>query len=196
MLFNLYATLLQPVLSFRKWPFTCSTGARVSNGKMSLLMHICWCFLAFSALVAAATDDNACNSFRQKCLAFMPAKLIQTSTLTRREFVPAGTTLQLSDNVPSCNRPSQAVTVDLCRIALQIPTSKRSSISFELWLPRQWEGARYLATGNGGIDGCECFFVREPESQVKLTMAFRHQVRGSRVRHQPWLRYYGYQQRT
>ncbi|KAF5001238.1 hypothetical protein FGRMN_1181 [Fusarium graminum] len=58
------------------------------------------------------------------------------------------------NNVPTCNRPSQAVTVDLCRIALQIPTSKRSSISFELWLPSEWNKSRYLATGNGGIDGC------------------------------------------
>ncbi|KAM0227978.1 hypothetical protein ACHAPO_011104 [Fusarium lateritium] len=69
-------------------------------------------------------------------------------------FVSAGTTLQLSDNVPTCNRASQAVTADLCRIGLQIPTSKRSSISFELWLPRDWKESRYLATGNGGIDGC------------------------------------------
>ncbi|KAF5539469.1 feruloyl esterase b [Fusarium mexicanum] len=94
------------------------------------------------------------REFRHRCLAFNPTRLINNSTLTRQEFVSAGTTLQLSDNVPTCNRASQAVTVDLCRIALQIPTSKRSSISFELWLPSDWKGSRYLATGNGGIDGC------------------------------------------
>ncbi|KAM0340568.1 hypothetical protein ACHAPU_010405 [Fusarium lateritium] len=77
-----------------------------------------------------------------------------TGVMASTEFVSAGTTLQLSDNVPTCNRPSQAVTVDLCRIALQIPTSKRSSISFEVWLPSEWKESRYLATGNGGIDGC------------------------------------------
>ncbi|KAF5716819.1 feruloyl esterase b [Fusarium mundagurra] len=97
---------------------------------MSFLLRICW------------------------CLAFKPTRLIDNSTLTRQEFVSAGTTLQLSDNVPTCNRASQAVTVDLCRIALQIPTSKRSSISFELWMPSDWKESRYLATGNGGIDGC------------------------------------------
>jgi hypothetical protein len=45
------------------------------------------------------------------------------------------------------------VFADLCRIALSIPTSNRSSITFEAWLPRNWTG-RFLGTGNGGIDGC------------------------------------------
>ncbi|KAM0550205.1 hypothetical protein ACHAPJ_009053 [Fusarium lateritium] len=121
---------------------------------MSLLLRICWYLAVLSSLVASATCHRTFNTFRNRCLAFKPARLIHNSTLTRQEFIPAGTTLQLSDNVPSCNRLSQAVTVDLCRIALQIPTSKRSSISFEVWLPSEWKGSRYLATGNGGIDGC------------------------------------------
>jgi feruloyl esterase len=122
---------------------------------MSLLLRICWCLVVLSCLVASAACHGDYGHFRNRCLAFKPTTFIRNSTLTRQEFVSAGTTLQLSDNVPTCNRASQAVTVDLCRIALQIPTSKRSSISFELWLPSDWKGSRYLATGNGGIDGCE-----------------------------------------
>ncbi|CAG1996813.1 unnamed protein product [Fusarium graminearum] len=123
-------------------------------GDMSLARYFYWHFVAISLLVATAACDISSNSFRERCLALKPARLVHNSTLTRQEFVSAGTTLDLSDNVPSCNRRSQLVTVDLCRIALQIPTSKRSSISFELWLPQKWEGSRYLATGNGGVDGC------------------------------------------
>ncbi|KAM0282411.1 hypothetical protein ACHAO9_010200 [Fusarium lateritium] len=120
---------------------------------MSLAQYLNWYFVAIGLLVATAACDSSHDSFRDRCLAFTPSKLIHNSTLTRQEFVPADTILDLSDNVASCNRLSQRVTVDLCRIALQIPTSERSSISFELWLPREWEDKRYLATGNGGVDG-------------------------------------------
>ena len=68
-------------------------------------------------------------------------------------FVAAGTTLQFPDNDPSCARPNQTVSVDLCRIALNISTSSRSGVIFEGWFPENWAG-RFLATGNGGIDGC------------------------------------------
>jgi feruloyl esterase len=122
---------------------------------MSLTKYFYWHFVAISLLVATAVCDISRDSFREKCLAFKPARHINNSTLTRQEFVTADTILDLSDNVPTCNRRSQVVKVDLCRIALQIPTSKRSSISFELWLPHEWEGNRYLATGNGGVDGCK-----------------------------------------
>ncbi|KAF7539243.1 hypothetical protein G7Z17_g12470 [Cylindrodendrum hubeiense] len=120
---------------------------------MVKLIRVCLILVALSSLVAVASYSSSRN-FRKHCLSFEPGKLIWNSTLTRHEHLPRGTTLDLEDNTSSCNRPSQEVTVDVCRIALQIPTSSRSSISFELWLPRIWEGARYLATGNGGIDGC------------------------------------------
>jgi hypothetical protein len=136
---------------------------------MSLAKYLYWHFVAISLLVTTAACDSSHDSFRDTCLAFKPARLIRNSTLTRQEFVSADTTLDLSDNVPSCNRRSQRVTVDLCRIALQIPTSNRSSISFELWLPREWEGNRYLATGNGGVDGCKLPIVHDNNEAKQLT---------------------------
>lgn len=96
---------------------------------------------------------TASASASPECLSFEPQKFV-SSTLARLEHVPADTTLQL-DSVPSCNRRSQAVKTDICRVALQIATSSRSAISLELWLPTRWSG-RLLATGNGGVDGCEC----------------------------------------
>ncbi|KAK9417782.1 putative DNA polymerase V [Seiridium unicorne] len=104
--------------------------------------------LATLAVVALATE-----TFESQCLAFKPETNIWNSTRTQLQYVPAGTNLTFPDDDATCNRNSQVVSVDLCRIALSIPTSNRSSITLELWLPETWTG-RTLATGNGGIDGC------------------------------------------
>ncbi|KAJ4349266.1 hypothetical protein N0V95_004696 [Ascochyta clinopodiicola] len=93
------------------------------------------------------------SAFEKKCLAFKPEKLVSGATRNVLEYVPAGTTLRFPDNVAACNRGSQAVTANVCRMALSIKTSQRSNITFEAWLPEDWSG-RFLATGNGGIDGC------------------------------------------
>ncbi|KAL0263212.1 hypothetical protein SLS55_002190 [Diplodia seriata] len=104
-----------------------------------------------ASLAAAATNDT--DPFQQSCLSFQPQKHVYNATLTAREFVPANTTLTFPDNDATCSRESQLVSADVCRIALSIPTSDKSSITYEMWLPREWTG-RFLATGNGGIDGC------------------------------------------
>ncbi|KAF2639500.1 putative feruloyl esterase B precursor [Massarina eburnea CBS 473.64] len=97
---------------------------------------------------------NASASFQSRCLAFSPESTIFNSTLTAREYVTKGTNLTFPDNDKSCNQPFQVAAANLCRIALHVPTSNRSSITMELWLPEQWESGRVLAAGNGGIDGC------------------------------------------
>ncbi|TVY83045.1 putative feruloyl esterase B-2, partial [Lachnellula suecica] len=118
-------------------------------------MHAFAFFLlnAFAAIAICAPADVA-STFQQQCLSFTPETFIKNSTRTHLEYVTNGTTLVFPDNVASCARPSQLVSTNLCRIALSIPTSNRSSITFELWLPETWPVARYLSTGNGGIDGC------------------------------------------
>ncbi|KAI1860242.1 uncharacterized protein JN550_011620 [Neoarthrinium moseri] len=107
--------------------------------------------LLFAALAQAAAISD--HSFEAQCLSFRPEASVLNSTRTQLQFVAAGTNLTFPDNDPTCNRNSQVVGTDLCRIALSIPTSSRSSITLELWLPETWTG-RTLATGNGGIDGC------------------------------------------
>ena len=103
--------------------------------------------------VCAVLDVNALNHFRNRCLSFTPEAYVQNSTREVLEYVPAATNLSFPYNDATCARPNQLVAADLCRVALSIPTSNRSSITFELWLPAVWSG-RFLATGNGGIDGC------------------------------------------
>ena len=109
---------------------------------------------------------NALCSFQDKCLAFTPEAQIYNSTRTVLEYIVAGTNLTLPDNDPTCARPSQVVAVNICRVGLIIPTSNRSSISFELWLPENWSD-RFLVTGNGGIDGCQFCFVLQSRIQSR-----------------------------
>lgn len=96
---------------------------------------------------------QATSDFETKCLSFTPEVHIRNSTRQVLEYVPAGVNLSFPYNDPTCTRPSQTVSADLCRVALDISTSQRSSVTFELWLPESWSG-RILGTGNGGIDGC------------------------------------------
>ncbi|CZT20544.1 related to feruloyl esterase B precursor [Ramularia collo-cygni] len=121
---------------------------------------LCRISRAYSLLVAWALLINISTgstvrhqSFRSRCLSFAPETHIQHSRRTILEYVTAGTNLTLDDNDSSCKRPSQVVATDICRVALSVATTHRSSITFELWLPDQWSG-RFLATGNGGVDGC------------------------------------------
>jgi hypothetical protein len=118
----------------------------------------------------AATESQE-DTFLSKCESFVTERQRSllgsyfgndAGSITRNivSFVPAGNTVALDDNDPSCNRRSQPVAVDICRIALFIPTSRRSDVTLELWLPRDevWHAnsRRFLGTGNGGVDGCRC----------------------------------------
>ncbi|PIA91593.1 putative feruloyl esterase B-2 [Cercospora beticola] len=104
-------------------------------------------------LVVTVDAHKQQKDFEARCRSFKPEKHVKNATRNVLEYVAPGTNLTLRDNVASCNRNSQVVPGAVCRIALSIPTSHRSSITFELWLPEKWEG-RFLATGNGGVDGC------------------------------------------
>lgn len=119
----------------------------------SRIPHLSLSFLSLLLLLTPTITATATNTFKEKCLGFKPATRRNT-TLTRLEYVAAGTNLGLPENEPSCNRAAQAVAVDLCRVAFEVPTSGRSGFKFEIWLPEIWSG-RTLATGNGGLDGCE-----------------------------------------
>jgi feruloyl esterase len=106
--------------------------------------------LSLSLLSAPVTGSS---TFEEKCLSFEPEKYVPGATRNVLQYVAAGTTLSFPDNVASCSRETQAVAANICRLALSIKTSTKSNITFEAWLPEDWSG-RFLATGNGGIDGC------------------------------------------
>ncbi|KAH7333045.1 Tannase/feruloyl esterase [Rhexocercosporidium sp. MPI-PUGE-AT-0058] len=105
--------------------------------------------------------------FEQKCTSLANTLKIENSTITTLEFVQAGTTLQFPNGDPTCGRPSQAVSVNLCRVALNISTSSRSSITMEAWLPENWSG-RFLSTGNGGLGGC----IQYEDIQYAVSLGF------------------------
>lgn len=106
-----------------------------------------------SLLLLTLTSPIEGSDFEQRCLAFEPEKIVPQATRNVLAYVAANTTLSFPDNDASCNRAKQLATSSVCRIALLIQTSPRSNITFEAWLPENWSG-RFLATGNGGIDGC------------------------------------------
>ncbi|KAJ8110059.1 hypothetical protein OPT61_g6995 [Boeremia exigua] len=108
--------------------------------------------VSLSLFLLSASTTTA-TTFEERCLAFRPEKLVPGATRNVLQYVAANTVLTFPDNVAACNRGSQAVTANLCRVALSIKTSKQSNITFEAWFPETWSG-RFLATGNGGIDGC------------------------------------------
>jgi hypothetical protein len=120
-----------------------------------LLFVSALCFFAISVLgnlpLPLFPRDEA--KFSSLCLGFEPLKYVPSAAVNAHEFVTAGTTLQFPGTDSSCSIFNQTVSVDICRIALNISTSDRSGIIFESWLPRNWTG-RFLVTGNGGIDGC------------------------------------------
>ncbi len=109
--------------------------------------------LVFASLALAAQGVHGRRSFQRECLAFADSSEISGVQGVFSEFVPAGTDLELPVRDESCNRTSQVVTVNLCRVGLSVNTSARSSIYMEAWLPEHWSG-RFLSTGNGGIGGC------------------------------------------
>ncbi len=121
----------------------------------ALLFVLAVCFFALSVTASAPPSffPRHDPSFQTACLNFEPLNYVSNAVVNVHEFVIAGTNLQFPNNDPSCGTSNQTVSVDICRIALNISTSNRSGIIFESWLPRDWTG-RFLATGNGGIDGC------------------------------------------
>ena len=103
--------------------------------------------------LGAADQPRAQDDFSPRCASLTAKLQISGGNVSFTEFVAAGTTLQFPQVDPSCTRPSQAVSANICRVGLNVKTSPTSSIRMEVWLPQNWTG-RFLSTGNGGLGGC------------------------------------------
>src|SRR5690606_29463726 len=68
------------------------------------------------------------------------------------EFLQGGTTLTVPGLHPSCP-PSTRIENDLCRVVFNVTTSPTSDVIMEVFLHKKYD-RRFLATGNGGINGC------------------------------------------
>jgi feruloyl esterase len=88
-------------------------------------MALSWIRLLGVAIYLLPAAVIATDDFQQRCLSFTPETFVKNSSRTVLEYVPANTTLELPDNDASCGRPSQLVSVDLCRVGMSIPTSNR-----------------------------------------------------------------------
>lgn len=123
--------------------------------KLTTFKMVCFhmAIMASMCPMVLGLTENIQSHFQSKCLGFEPLNHIANATINAHELILAGQTILYPSNDPTCNRPNQTVSVDLCRIALNITTSSRSNVLSEIWLPSNWTG-RFLATGNGGIDGC------------------------------------------
>jgi feruloyl esterase len=140
-------------------------------------------------LSALSPCTTASSSFEQQCLDFRPEQIVAGAALKALRYLPTNTTLLLPGNDATCNRAKQAVATNTCRIVLSIKTSEQSSIVFEAWLPEIWTG-RFLASGNGGIDGCEYLhdFCSHDAGTLTNFSFDRHQVRGPCVYIGQWIR--------
>ncbi|KAK1979836.1 Tannase/feruloyl esterase [Colletotrichum cereale] len=112
-------------------------------------------FVAFvlPLFVVLGLGAPALAAFRDDCLALKPEAAVANSTGKTLEFVTSGTSLSFPEQDASCNRPSQVVQADLCRVAMNITTSARSEVAAEVWLPKDWNG-RVVTVAGGGLDGC------------------------------------------
>ncbi|KAJ4357179.1 Feruloyl esterase [Didymosphaeria variabile] len=93
------------------------------------------------------------NDFQSSCASIASKLALENATVYFSQFVAAGQNLSIPDRNATCGAPYQAVSVDLCRIALYVSTSNSSGINMEAWLPSNFSG-RFLSTGNGGLAGC------------------------------------------
>ncbi|EPS33808.1 hypothetical protein PDE_08770 [Penicillium oxalicum 114-2] len=104
----------------------------------------------FGAVSAALASQDA---FQTRCSDFAHHIDLPNVSVHFAEYVAGGTNLSLPENAASCAAPYQAVSVDVCRVAMTVSTSNSSEISLEAWFPRDYKG-RFLSTGNGGLSGC------------------------------------------
>lgn len=105
-------------------------------------------------LLALASLTWADDAFQAKCAKFGEQIDIPNVKVNFAEYVAGGTNVSLADNPPSCGYSTQAVSADLCRVAMAVTTSNSSEITLEAWFPREYKG-RFLSTGNGGVSGCK-----------------------------------------
>lgn len=102
---------------------------------------------------ASLTDfQTRCNTLSQG----VGVKAYNGVSVTIVEYLTQNTTIdQFSEGTnTTCALPNPIVPVNLCRLALHVPTSESSETYMEAWLPEKWN-ARFIAVGTGGLAGCE-----------------------------------------
>jgi feruloyl esterase len=111
----------------------------------------------FGGSVASASQAD----FKTRCEALSKGVTVQGYhgiKVPIAQYVTKNTTIdqfaQETGTNATCALPNPVVQVDLCRVALNFPTSDSSEVYMEAWLPENWN-SRFLAVGTGGLAGCE-----------------------------------------
>ncbi|KAF2470862.1 tannase and feruloyl esterase [Lindgomyces ingoldianus] len=123
------------------------------NMKLDQLLWVPLLNACASFALPEQSSLRSVGDFQETCTSIAPKLQIANATIYFSQFVAAGTNLSIPDYNVTCGQFSQAISTDICRIALYVATSNRSGINMEAWLPANWTG-RFLSTGNGGISGC------------------------------------------
>ncbi|GJD00533.1 carboxylic ester hydrolase [Colletotrichum higginsianum] len=111
----------------------------------------------------------ALASFREDCLALTPQSTVANSTGRELAFVTSGTDLAFPEQDAACNRASQVVRADLCRVAMNLTTSARSEVVTEVWLPEKWNG-RLVTVAGGGSMAVRDLTAKGLMDKARLTM--------------------------
>jgi feruloyl esterase len=138
--------------------------------------------ISFLALSSSAVSGASSADFKSKCEALGKGVKVQGYNgvgVTIAQYLAKNSTIdQFSEGTNStCAFLSNPVVpVNLCRLALHVPTTETSDIYMEAWLPEAWN-SRFIAVGTGGLAGCEFFQSVDPfiakTSQVSSTRTSR-----------------------
>jgi feruloyl esterase len=112
-------------------------------------------------LVGGSVTSALQADFKTRCEALGKGVKVQGYSgikVAIAQYVTKNTTInqftQETGTNGTCTFPNPVVQVDLCRVALNFPTSNSSEVYMEAWLPEKWN-SRFLAVGTGGLAGCE-----------------------------------------
>jgi feruloyl esterase len=98
--------------------------------------------------------QNSTTDFESRCLSFQPLNYVSNATIRIQEYITAGMVVTEAHHEPDClTSASQTVSVNMCRIAMNITTSSSSFIVFEAWFPDTYDD-RLFTVGTSGMGGC------------------------------------------
>lgn len=93
-----------------------------------------------------------------RCAALKDTLHLENTTILEAAYIHAHSNISVPG---TCIEPDIGATgrvvveSSVCRVYFVVNTTEDSAVHAEAWLPDEWYG-RFLATGNGGLGGCEC----------------------------------------
>jgi feruloyl esterase len=110
--------------------------------------------IAFASAYPRTLNNADIKDPSLRCRALLSHTGFGRTTIVNATYYPKAAPV---DGLPQSqclleNKPTN-VTVPLCRVSFVVNTTDSSQVKAEAWLPDEWYG-RFLAAGNGGLNGC------------------------------------------